>query len=39
MNFEGFRHLLLRVAKEWYDEAWLEHRADFKGIKEYLQVQ
>ena len=36
MNFEGFQHLLHRVAREWYEHALNDHRADFLSICQYL---
>ncbi len=37
MNFEGFADLMRRVAREWYDRAEAEHKADFRDIHDYLQ--
>ena len=36
LNFEGFQHLLHRIAQEWYEQARREHRPDFVSICEYL---
>ncbi len=38
LNFEGFRNLVLRIAREWYDVALAEYKTEFKAIHQYLQV-
>ena len=39
MNFEGFKNLVVRIARQWYDVAWADYKSDFKSIKDYLQVR
>ncbi len=38
MNFECFKNLVVRIARQWFDVARADHRgSDFAGIREYLQ--
>ena len=37
LNFEGFKNLIVRVVREWYELAKRDHKFDMDIIKAYLQ--